>query len=99
MTNNANPLRPWGVQTGHQTESAKLLLILDRHVPADWRLRAPGSCSTGPGRAVGTRLMEGWSTATTWKGTCGPNEQFWVQAESLAAAALRGARAGPEIIG
>jgi mannose/cellobiose epimerase-like protein (N-acyl-D-glucosamine 2-epimerase family) len=28
--------RPWGFQPGHQTEWAKLLLILDRHVQADW---------------------------------------------------------------
>ncbi|CAF1305857.1 unnamed protein product [Rotaria sordida] len=28
-----NSLRPWGVQTGYQTEWAKLLLILDRHDP------------------------------------------------------------------
>ncbi|CAF4175610.1 unnamed protein product, partial [Rotaria magnacalcarata] len=26
-----NIFRPWGIQTGHQTEWAKLLLILDRH--------------------------------------------------------------------
>jgi len=30
--------RPWGFQPGHQTEWAKLLLILERHVQADWLL-------------------------------------------------------------
>ena len=30
--------RPWGFQPGHQTEWAKLLLMLDRHRPAAWRL-------------------------------------------------------------
>ncbi|CAF1273147.1 unnamed protein product [Rotaria sordida] len=30
-----NSLRPWGIQTGYQTEWAKLLLILDRHDPHD----------------------------------------------------------------
>ena len=30
--------RPWGFQPGHQTEWAKLLLILDRYRPQDWLL-------------------------------------------------------------
>jgi mannose/cellobiose epimerase-like protein (N-acyl-D-glucosamine 2-epimerase family) len=30
--------RPWGFQPGHQTEWAKLLLILERHRPEDWLL-------------------------------------------------------------
>jgi len=30
--------RPWGFQPGHQTEWAKLLLILERHAPRDWLL-------------------------------------------------------------
>ena len=34
----SNIFRPWGYQIGHQTEWAKLLLILDRHLPAPWHL-------------------------------------------------------------
>ena len=96
-SNNANSIRPWGVQTGHQTEWAKLLLILDRHAPADWRL----------GRAI--KLFDrAW--ACGWDAVhgglvygydldgkvCDPDKYFWVQAESLAAAALLGARTGDE---
>ncbi|CAF5180979.1 unnamed protein product, partial [Rotaria magnacalcarata] len=33
-----NNFRPWGVQIGHQTQWAKLLLILDRHDPQPWHL-------------------------------------------------------------
>lgn len=31
--------RPWGIQTGHQTEWAKLLLILDRYDSQEWYLQ------------------------------------------------------------
>jgi mannose/cellobiose epimerase-like protein (N-acyl-D-glucosamine 2-epimerase family) len=95
--NNANPLRPWGVQTGHQTEWAKLLLILDRHLPAEWHLRRAGEL-----------FDRAW--ARGWDGVHGglvygydldgnvsdPMKYFWVQAESLATAALLGARKGDD---
>ena len=35
----SNIFRPWGFQPGHQTEWAKLLLILDRHRPEAWHLK------------------------------------------------------------
>src|SRR5262249_46503102 len=38
LDNPKHLFRPWGFQPGHQTEWAKLLLILDRHVAADWLL-------------------------------------------------------------
>jgi mannose/cellobiose epimerase-like protein (N-acyl-D-glucosamine 2-epimerase family) len=34
----SNIFRPWGFQPGHQTEWAKLLLILERHRPLPWLL-------------------------------------------------------------
>src|SRR5262249_59684980 len=34
----SNIFRPWGYQPGHLAEWAKLLLILERHRPADWLL-------------------------------------------------------------
>ena len=34
----SNSLRPWGIQTGHQTEWSKLLIILERHRPEPWRI-------------------------------------------------------------
>lgn len=96
--------RPWGFQPGHQTEWAKLLLILDRHVQADWLLPTAR-------RLFDTALAYSWDAArggmvygfafeglrNAGQGTAGPegaawvcddDKYFWVQAESLAAAAL-----------
>jgi mannose/cellobiose epimerase-like protein (N-acyl-D-glucosamine 2-epimerase family) len=103
--------RPWGFQPGHQTEWAKLLLIIDRHAPADWLLPtakhlfdeaythswdsefggmvygfAPESLRTTATSAH--PVAEG---ATYW---CDDDKYFWVQAESLAAAALLAERSG-----
>jgi mannose/cellobiose epimerase-like protein (N-acyl-D-glucosamine 2-epimerase family) len=93
--NTTNHMRPWGVQTGHQTEWSKLLLILDRHRPEAWRL---------------PRAIDLFDPAMRygWDEQCGGliygydlegrpydfDKYFWVQAESLAAAALLGDRAG-----
>ncbi|MEJ2654590.1 MAG: AGE family epimerase/isomerase, partial [Acidihalobacter sp.] len=38
LDNPKHLFRPWGFQPGHQTEWAKLLLILERHAPRDWQL-------------------------------------------------------------
>jgi len=98
--NRDNPrhlFRPWGFQPGHQTEWAKLLLILDRHARAgflshhntDWLLPR-------------ARFLFDTSTACAWDNEhgglfygvapdgriCDSDKYFWVQAESLAAAAL-----------
>jgi mannose/cellobiose epimerase-like protein (N-acyl-D-glucosamine 2-epimerase family) len=95
--NNANSLRPWGVQTGHQAEWAKLLLILDRHLPADWHL--------GRARELFDRAWaRGWDQAYgglvygyDLDGTVSDSDKyFWVQAESFAAAALLGFRTHDE---
>ena len=81
--------RPWGFQPGHQTEWAKLLLTLDRHAPRDWLL------------PTATHLFER-AVAHAWDtefgglfygfapdgAICDDDKYFWVQAESLAAAAL-----------
>lgn len=111
LENPRHLFRPWGFQPGHQTEWAKLLLLLGRHVDADWllptaralfdraleyswdgthggmhygfapqRLRAAGM--TGPAIGDGTMFV------------CDPDKYFWVQAESLAAAAVLAARGG-----
>ena len=86
---NSNHIRPWGFQTGHQTEWAKLLLILDRHGEEPWRLASA--------RALFDRAMlYGWDKThggliygydLTGK-PCDTDKYFWVQAESIAAAAL-----------
>ena len=110
--------KPWGFQPGHQTEWAKLLLILDKHLrdsgaAPDWlvpkarflfdqaiarswdqeyggmvygfapeRLRAPG--------AAGRLLADGETFV------CDEDKYFWVQAESIAAAARLAAATGDE---
>ena len=95
-----NIFRPWGYQPGHLTEWAKLLLILERHRdhlqgPSDWLLpRAQALFEAAMTRAWdhdhgGIRYGFGPDG-----GICDADKYFWVQAESLAAAALLGARTG-----
>ena len=87
--------RPWGFQPGHQTEWAKLLLILDRHAPQDWLLpTATHLFETAIERAwddVNGGLCYGFAPDGS---ICDGDKVFWVQAESLAAAALLSERSG-----
>jgi mannose/cellobiose epimerase-like protein (N-acyl-D-glucosamine 2-epimerase family) len=92
-----NRYRPWGIQTGHQTEWAKLLLILDRHDPQTWHLERAirlfdravkyGWDETNGGLIYGYDLQ-----GNLYDG----DKYFWVQAESLAAAALLAHRLNDE---
>jgi len=91
----SNIFRPWGYQPGHQTEWAKLLLILDRHAPAAWYLPR-------------ARELFDRAVALSWDDVHGglvygfdregrfydEDKYFWVQAESLATAALLADRTG-----
>ena len=92
-----NLYRPWGFQPGHQTEWAKLLLILHRYRPEAWM----------PERArflFDTALDQCWDAehggivyGFAPDGTlCDDDKYFWVQAESLAAAALLARETGEE---
>lgn len=89
--------RPWGFQPGHQTEWAKLLLILDRHVDADWLVpKARQLFDVAVQRAWDASrggLYYGFAPDGR---VCDDDKYFWVQAESLAAAALLAARTGDE---
>ncbi|MEY2149951.1 AGE family epimerase/isomerase [Rhodanobacter sp. 115] len=91
----SNIFRPWGYQPGHQAEWAKLLLILDRHAPADWRLpRARELFDRAMGEAW-DRQYGGLVYGTDREGKFYDEDKyFWVQAESLAAAALLATRTG-----
>jgi mannose/cellobiose epimerase-like protein (N-acyl-D-glucosamine 2-epimerase family) len=90
--NRDNPkhlFRPWGFQPGHQTEWAKLLLILDRHDPQPWHLEVARSLFD---RAVAAAwdsdhggLVYGFAPDGD---ICDGDKYFWVQAESFAAAKL-----------
>lgn len=81
--------RPWGFQSGHQTEWAKLLLILNRHRPKDWYIeRAQSLFDLALDKAWDTEyggIYYGFAPDGT---ICDSDKYFWVQAESLTAAAL-----------
>ena len=96
----SNIFRPWGFQPGHFTEWAKLLLTLERHAHH----------MAGPSGGVGPRAAQLFDMALekAWDHAhggihygfgpedeiCDGDKYFWVQAESLAAAAVLGARTG-----
>jgi mannose/cellobiose epimerase-like protein (N-acyl-D-glucosamine 2-epimerase family) len=95
-----NIFRPWGYQPGHLTEWAKLLLLLERHAahltgPIDWLLpRAVQFFDAALDKAWDKEhggIHYGFGPDGT---ICDAHKYFWVQAESLAAAALLGARTG-----
>ncbi|RDZ27490.1 AGE family epimerase/isomerase [Lysobacter silvisoli] len=94
--------RPWGFQPGHQTEWTKLLLILDGHArrrgaPADWMLpTARHLFDTALARAWDEEhggLYYGFAPDGS---ICDDDKYFWVQAESLAAAARLAQRTGEQ---
>ena len=84
-----NLYRPWGFQPGHQTEWAKLLLMLHRHRPRPWlvdkarELFDRAFAHSWDEQAGG--LVYGFAPDGSW---CDDDKYFWVQAESFAAAAL-----------
>jgi mannose/cellobiose epimerase-like protein (N-acyl-D-glucosamine 2-epimerase family) len=95
-----NIFRPWGYQPGHLTEWSKLLLILERHRahlagPSDWL--APRAAEL-----FDAALSKAWDGAhggihygfAPDGSICDAHKYFWVQAESLAAAALLADRTG-----
>jgi len=92
--------RPWGFQPGHQTEWAKLLLImepllLERGREENWLVpTAMKLFDTALARAWDDEFG-GISYGFAPDGrVCDDDKYFWVQAESLAAAALLHARTG-----
>ena len=101
-----NIFRPWGFQTGHLTEWAKLLMQLERHLPAghgeDWMLPTArhffdtamrhGWDDTHGGLVYGFAQAEGGPVGCFE--VCDADKYFWVQAESFAAAALLAVRTG-----
>jgi mannose/cellobiose epimerase-like protein (N-acyl-D-glucosamine 2-epimerase family) len=102
----ANLFRPWGFQPGHLAEWAKLLLILERHSP---QLRSTGRGETQwlVPRAVAlfdAAMSHAWDDQhgglvygfAPDGSVCDGDKYFWVQAESLAAAALLAQRTGDD---
>ena len=94
----SNIFRPWGFQPGHFTEWAKLLLQLDTHLPRPWHLPR-------------ARELFDRALALAWDphhggihygfgpdgSICDGAKYHWVQAESLAAAALLAIHSGDEV--
>ncbi|SVB78881.1 uncharacterized protein METZ01_LOCUS231735, partial [marine metagenome] len=87
--------RPWGFQIGHLTEWAKLLIILERYANEDWLLiRAQ--------ELFDVAVNKGWNSNSGGLvygidpdgNVCDGDKYFWVQAESIAAAALLAKRTG-----
>jgi mannose/cellobiose epimerase-like protein (N-acyl-D-glucosamine 2-epimerase family) len=96
-----NIFRPWGFQVGHLTEWSKLLLQLEARLPEAQR---PGWLLPTAERFFDVALHNGWDAehgglvygfAPGGK-VCDADKYFWVQAESLAAAALLALRTGKE---
>jgi len=96
-----NIFRPWGFQTGHLTEWAKLLLQLEARLPPDQR---PTWLLPTAQRFFDTAMQRGWDPihgglvyGFAPDGTvCDADKYFWVQAESFAAAALLALRTGDD---
>lgn len=114
--NRDNPkhlFRPWGFQPGHQTEWAKLLLILDRYTQVDWLLPVArqlfdtavarswdlerGGLYYGFAPDLAGAAGHDPALAEAPVQICDDDKYFWVQAESLAAAALLAARTGEPV--
>jgi len=93
-----NHIRPWGVQTGHQTEWTKLLIILDRHRPEAWRLDRAKTLFDQAMKCGWDEEYRGLRYGYDLEGKpCDDDKYFWVQAESIAAAALLADGTGDEI--
>lgn len=94
-----NIFRPWGYQTGHLTEWAKLLMQLERALPEG---EQPPWILPRARHFFDTAMARGWDHAHGGLvygfgpdgAVCDADKYFWVQAESFAAAALLALRSG-----
>ncbi|MFC5581965.1 AGE family epimerase/isomerase [Rhodanobacter terrae] len=95
--------RPWGFQPGHQTEWAKLLMIMEPLLLERGR-EEPWLLPTAT-HLFDTALARAWDNGhggicygfAPDGRICDDDKYFWVQAESLAAAALLHARTGAAV--
>jgi mannose/cellobiose epimerase-like protein (N-acyl-D-glucosamine 2-epimerase family) len=85
----SNIFRPWGFQPGHQTEWAKLLVILDKHQPRGWHIeRAVQLFDNALARAWDEEHGGIYYGLAPDGSICDDEKYHWVQAETFAAAAL-----------
>lgn len=100
LDNPKHLFRPWGFQPGHQTEWAKLLLILEpllleRNREEKWLVPTAQHLFDVALDRSWDKQYGGMAYGFAPDGTvCDDDKYFWVQAESLAAAALLHARTG-----
>lgn len=95
--------RPWGFQPGHLTEWAKLLLTLEPLLAAQGR--APDWLAPTARHLFDTALERAWDDVYGGIAygfapdgrVCDDDKYFWVQAESIAAAARLHARTGEAV--
>ncbi|MBT3457448.1 MAG: AGE family epimerase/isomerase [Thiotrichales bacterium] len=81
--------RPWGFQVGHLTEWSKLLLILERYVSEDWLLPRAVELFEDAVEMGWDEKNEGLYYGFAPNGDVSDKDKyFWVQAETIAAAAL-----------
>ena len=89
--------RPWGFQVGHLTEWSKLLIILERHSKEDWLLSRAQELFDDAIEMGWDEKSEGLVYGFAPNGdVCDNDKYFWVQAESLAAAAVLANRTGDD---
>jgi mannose/cellobiose epimerase-like protein (N-acyl-D-glucosamine 2-epimerase family) len=80
--------RPWGYQPGHQTEWAKLLLTMHGYSGQDWLVPTAQKLFDRAVAASWDNEFGGLVYGFAPDGAvCDDDKYFWVQAESLAAAA------------
>lgn len=102
LDDKANLFRPWGYQPGHFTEWSKLLVQLERH--AGQLERDPAWLLPAAEALFDTALARAWDAKDGGihygfapdGSICDADKYFWVQAESLAAAALLAERTGKQ---
>lgn len=83
-----NLFRPWGFQPGHQTEWAKLLLILNKLKSEDWMVPLAENLFNRSMEVAWDGLNGGICYGFDRNGRiCDGDKYFWVQAESFSAAA------------
>jgi len=84
-----NLFKPWGFQLGHQTEWAKLLLIINQYKNRPWLLKRAQQLFDKALASAWDNKNDGicYSVSPTGE-ICDGDKYFWVQAESIVAAAL-----------
>ena len=81
--------RPWGYQVGHQTEWAKLLVLLSRYRDDAWLIPTAERLFSSACEAGWDKQHGGLVYGCDLDGkVCDGDKYFWVQAESFAAAAV-----------